>query len=151
MPAKCRVYCTAAFIAILAMMPLACANRTPNYTPSAPVAEAAVRRALDAWQAGESAGEIPNTQPIIHVVDVGRKPGQTLAGYRLLGETRGPTGRTFAVILNLVDPLKDLKTQYIVVGIDPLWVFRQEDYELLAHWDHHMPETSPDADSTAEK
>jgi len=120
-------------------MMFGCGDRTPNYTPSASVAEAAVRRALDAWQAGEAAGELPHTQPVIHVVDVGRKPGQTLAGYRLLGETRGPSGRTFAVTLNLVNPLEDLKTQYIVVGIDPLWVFRQEDYELLSHWDHHMP------------
>jgi hypothetical protein len=24
-----------------------------------------------------------------------------------------------------------------------LWVFRQEDYELLSHWDHHMPASAP--------
>lgn len=131
-------------------MTFGCGDRTPNYTPSVSVAEAAVRRALDAWQAGESPGEIPNTQPVIHVVDVGRKPGQTLGGYRVLGETRGPSGRTFAVTLNLLNPPEDLKTQYIVVGIDPLWVFRQEDYELLSHWDHHMPAATP-TPTTADK
>jgi hypothetical protein len=120
-----------------------CGDRTPNYTPSATVAEKSVRRALDAWKAGEPAGEIPQTQPVVQVVDVGRKPGQMLADYRILGETRGSSGRTFAVTLNLENPTETIKTQYIVVGIDPLWVFRQEDYELLSHWDHHMPATEP--------
>jgi hypothetical protein len=32
-----------------------------------------------------------------------------------------------------------LKVRYIVLGIDPLFVFRQEDFDLLMHWDHHMP------------
>jgi hypothetical protein len=116
-----------------------CADKTPNYTPSFPVAETALRQALEAWKAGEPAGEIPQTQPVVHVVDVGRKPGQMLEGYRILGETRAASGRTFAVTLNLANPAEEVKTQYIVVGIDPLWVFRQEDYELLSHWDHHMP------------
>lgn len=120
-----------------------CGNRAPDYTPTVVAAETAVRRALDAWKAGDPAGEIPKSQPVVQVVDVGRKPGQTLADYRILGETRGPSGRTFAVTLNLEHPTETVKTQYVVVGIDPLWVFRQEDYELLSHWDHHMPATEP--------
>jgi hypothetical protein len=116
-----------------------CADKTKNYTPSVSAAENALKQGLDAWQAGKPPGEIPGTRPAIQVVDVGRKPEQTLTGYRILGETRGPSGRTFAVSLKLANPDEELKTQYIVVGIDPLWVFRQDDYELLSHWDHHMP------------
>jgi hypothetical protein len=137
-----RILCHA-LVATCMFSASGCGDRTPDYTPSATTAETAVRRALDAWKAGEPAGEIPETQPVVQVVDVGRKPGQTLADYRLLGETRGPSGRTYAVTLNLENPRETIKTQYVVVGIDPLWVFRQEDYELLSHWDHHMPATEP--------
>ena len=40
--------------------------------------------------------------------------------------------------------------RFVVFGIDPLWVFRQEDYEMFAHWEHLMdgPE-APAADAPA--
>ncbi len=28
--------------------------------------------------------------------------------------------------------------RFLVVGIDPILVFRQEDYELISHWEHKM-------------
>lgn len=114
-------------------------DKTPNYTPSPAAALSAVERGLEAWKAGQAAGQVEGTSPVIHVTDAGRKPGQTLDDYKILGETRGSAGRTYAVVLHLKNPDEQVKTQYIVVGIDPLWVFRQEDYELLMHWDHHMP------------
>lgn len=134
----------ACLVAVMSLVALGCSDKTPNYTPRASVAQTAVERALDAWKAGLPVGEIPDTKPVIQVVDAGRKPGQTLSDYRILGEARGPSGRTFTVVLQLADPNAELKTQYIVVGIDPLWVFRREDYELLAHWDHHMPAQEPE-------
>lgn len=136
---------------LLLSVVLGCQSNTPNYTPSPHVAEAAVKQALDSWQAGAPPGEIPGTAPPIHVVDVGRKPGQTLSGFRILGETRGDSGRTFVVSLDLQNPKETLKTKYIVVGIDPLWVFRHEDYELLTHWDHHMPVEPAASDAAPEK
>jgi hypothetical protein len=30
----------------------------------------------------------------------------------------------------------------VVIGIDPLWVFRHEDYDLLLHWEHPMEPVS---------
>ncbi len=136
---------TGILFALLWILP-GCADKTRSYTPSLSTAEQALKQGLEAWQAGQPAGEIAGSQPLIQVVDVGRKPGQTLSGYRILGETRGPSGRTFAVVLKLANPEEELKTQYIVVGIDPLWVFRQSDYELLSHWDHHMPPAPTPAD-----
>jgi hypothetical protein len=127
----------------MALFALGCGDRSARYTPSAATADAAVRSALDAWQQGQPPGAVPDTQPAVQMIDAGRKPGQTLSSYRILGETRGPSGRTFAVVLRLASPEEEIKTQYIVVGIDPLWVFRQEDYGLLAHWDHHMPPEQP--------
>jgi hypothetical protein len=127
------------WLAALMLAGIGCSDKTPDYTPSAQDAEQALRQSLNAWKAGESAGEVVGTSPLIFVTDASRKPGQVLADYRILGETRCPSGRTFVVVLDLQNPDEELRTQYIVVGIDPLWVFRQEDYELLNHWDHLMP------------
>lgn len=129
-----------------------CGRQAPDYTPYTPsiaLAEDAVRRGLDAWKAGQAPGELPGTRPVIHVTDGGRKAGQTLESYRILGETRGSAGRTVAVILQLNNPSEEIRARYIVVGIDPLWMFRQEDYDLLMHWDHHMPVQAPDGELPA--
>jgi hypothetical protein len=126
-----------------------CGTKTPNYTPSLETADAAVRRGLDEWKAGKPPGEVPGTRPLIHVTDGGRKPGQTLERYQILGETRGVSGRTIAVVLYLENPKEELRARYIVLGIEPLLVFRQEDFDLLMHWDHHMPAQVPAAAAPA--
>lgn len=123
----------------LAFISSGCGTKAPNFTPSLETAEDAVRRCLDKWKAGEPPGELPGTHPLIHVTDGGRKPGQTLRSYQIQGEARGASGRTIAVTLHLDNPAEVLKARYIVLGIDPLFVFRQEDFDLLMHWDHHMP------------
>ena len=127
-----------------------CGKKTPDYTPSLTLAEDAVRRCMDAWKAGHNAAEVPGINPAVCISDVGRKPGQRLESYRILGETRGSTGRTIAVTLNLTNPPEEVKARYIVVGIDPLLVFRQEDYDLLMHWDHRMPEVPANTPSPGE-
>jgi hypothetical protein len=123
----------------LALTSGGCGTKTPNYTPSLEIAEDAVRRGLDKWKMGEPPGELPGTRPLVHVTDGGRKLGQTLESYQILGEVHGVCGRTIAVTLQLDNPAEELKARYIALGIDPLLVFRQEDFDLLMHWDHHMP------------
>lgn len=117
-----------------------CSRSSRDFTPSPLKAEEALRKALDAWKANVPVGAVPNTSPPVHVVDQNRKEGQLLRAYRILGEKAVPSGRTFTVVLELEEPTEEIRTYYHVVGIDPLWVFRKEDYELLSHWDHYMPE-----------
>ena len=137
---RVRISCVWLPLICAALLACGCGTKTPNYTPSAVAADAALHQALDSWKAGEPAGEVPGTKPLIYVTDVGRKPGQQLDSYEILGETPGDTGRTYTVVLHLSNPDEQVKTRYILVGIDPVWVFRQQDYELLMHWDHHMPD-----------
>jgi hypothetical protein len=73
-------------------------------------------------------------------VDQHRRPGQTLENFTILGEVSGDGGRWFEVELHLDEPPQKVQVRYVVVGIDPLWIFRQVDYEMLSHWDHPMPD-----------
>ncbi len=141
-----RVLCVAGMLST-ALTVGGCGKKAPDYTPSVESAEAAVRRGLDAWKEGQPSGEVPGTNPTICITDIGRKPGQTLESYQILGEIHGSTGRTIAVTLSLANPSEEVKARYIVVGIDPLLVFRQEDYDLLMHWDHRMPTTPADSET----
>ncbi len=117
-------------------------DRSSQFIPSRSVAEAAVKKGMDAWLKGEPVGTVPGTKPVIQVVDSHRKPGQSLASYEILGEVPGNAPRCFAVKAQLSHPEKEERLRYIVVGIDPLWVFRQEDYDHLSHWEHPMEEPS---------
>jgi len=117
-----------------------CYQATPNFVPTKEIAQMALSRALKTWREGGPAGEIVDSKPMIFVTDSNRKEAQKLIDFRILGETPGLSGRTYAVELELAYPSERLKAEYIVVGIDPLWIFRREDYELLMHWDHHMSE-----------
>ncbi|MBS0206831.1 MAG: hypothetical protein JSS49_28485 [Planctomycetes bacterium] len=136
---------------LIAVAAPGCGQKAPDYTPSAEAAEDAVRQGMDAWKADQPPGLLPG-HPAVHMTDVGRKPGQKLQSYQILGEAgNAPHGKMIAVTLKLSNPNEIIKARYLVVGIDPLWVFRQEDFELLMHWDHFMPEEqNPDNQPAAE-
>jgi hypothetical protein len=135
-----------ALVILASMFVCGCRDRTGDFKPRKELAESALVRALEDWKSGKPAGEIAGTKPLIHVTDTNRNPKQALNQFKILGEKPGRSGRTFAVELSLKHPDQQLKTEYIVVGIDPLWVYRREDFELLMHWDHRMPELLPETD-----
>ena len=114
-------------------------DRSSQFIPSVTVAESAVKAGMEAWKKGEPAGLVQGvTKPAIHVVDSHRKAGQQIVSYEILGEVPGNAPRCFAVKAKLSGSEATERLRYIVVGIDPLWVFRQEDYDLLSHWEHPM-------------
>jgi hypothetical protein len=116
-----------------------------RYVPSVPTAQRALEAVLSAWKAGEPVGPIRLTDPALNlgVDDANRRPGQKLVDYEILGEVAAEGPRSFAVRLSLDGPREELDVRYYLVGIDPLWVMRQEDYDLVVHWDHVMPAEAP--------
>jgi hypothetical protein len=132
-------------LGVVCVLVCGCRNRADDFKPAKELAENALLRALEDWKSGKPAGEIVGTKPLVHVTDTNRNPKQTLDQFKILGEKPGRSGRTFAVELSLKHPDQRLKTEYIVVGMDPLWVFRREDFELLMHWDHRMPDQQTEA------
>jgi hypothetical protein len=121
-----------------------------RYVPSEAIAREALVSALDAWRRGDSPERVDSGSRDVQVADTHRQPGQTLADYEILGETAMDGGRRYAVRLRLESPAAVQKAHYVVLGIDPVWVFRQEDYDMIAHWDHPMApegaEGPPDAE-----
>jgi hypothetical protein len=112
-----------------------------RFTPAEGVALRALDAGLAAWQSGEPPGPVAGTSPVIHVVDGHRRAGQKLCRYEVLGPAPGDGPRVYAVRLSFELPREEKKVRFVILGIDPLWVVRYEDYEMLEHWDHPMDET----------
>jgi hypothetical protein len=65
----------------------------------------------------------------VHVVDSKWQAGQKLARYEIVKDEPGENGTTFySVRLTLQSPAKEEVARYVVVGRDPLWVYREEDF-----------------------
>jgi hypothetical protein len=108
-----------------------------KYTPATNKAEHTLAMVLDSWKEGSTLEQVDGTP--VRVSDSKRRRGQVLKAFEILGELPSDSGRRFQVKLTLDKPAAEQKVQYLVVGIDPLWVFRQEDYDMITHWDHPMP------------
>lgn len=107
--------------------------------PDPDVARAALEAALDTWKADRQVtGKTIGANPAIGVVDT-LQAERPLLDYEILGALGAlPEARPFAVRLVLGSPREEVATRYMVLGENPLWVFRQEDYELILHWEHKM-------------
>jgi hypothetical protein len=118
-----------------------------SIVPDSVRARKVVEAVMAAWAAGSPAGMLDTTAPRVQVVDSFRKPNQKLEGFEILAETASPRARTFSLRLRLAEPDEQPLVRYLVVGIDPVLVFRQEDYELLSHFEHKM---DPEPQATGE-
>lgn len=124
----------------------------PLPVPAIEPSRAALKVALDAWKSGRRiAGPPIGANPAVGVVDT-LQAERPLRDYKILGALGTlPEAQPFAVELDLDNPPEQVTTRYMVLGKDPLWVFRQEDYELIIHWEHKMspeelnPPTEPAA------
>jgi hypothetical protein len=134
-------------IAILAVVLNGCdaptpAERTDVFRPEADLAEAALKASLQAWREGRVGGPASALSRKVEVSDSYRSAGRPLKAYQVLGAVGSDEIRSFAVRLSFENPPEDEVVRYVVIGNDPLWVFRQEDFERIAHWEHKMKEES---------
>ena len=112
----------------------------PNrFVPASELAHAALEAVLVDWQARLPCGMVTRLPVQVYPIDNQRKKGQELAGFEILGEVAQPGVRCFAVRLKFQNSAEEAKVRYVVYGIDPLYVYRQEDFDLLNRWDHMMP------------
>ncbi len=118
-------------------------RRAPQFVPTEEAAERTLKTALTAWQNGQKPPSlVQETSPPIQLVDTNLKPGQKLAKFTVLGPTTGDAQRCYAVRLTLDNPPEEVRARFVVMGLDPLWVVRYEDFERMCHW--AMPEHPPE-------
>jgi hypothetical protein len=120
-----------------AVIALGCHDRpsTERFVPAPDSARHALEEALRAWQQGRQPGRIEGlAHPEVIVVDNCRRPEQTLEQFTILGEAPGEGPRCFAVWVSLQNPEETQRLRFVVFGVDPLWVYRYEDYEMMIHW-----------------
>lgn len=104
-----------------------------DFTPSTNNARTALESALNSWKEGKSPGVVAGTsKPVVQIEDSEWKSGQRLSAYEIVGD-EAPVGigpRVFSVRITTSDEQKrDVK--YMVVGIDPLLIYRDMDYDKL--------------------
>ena len=104
-----------------------------DFTPAPEKARQALEAGLSHLQNGNSPGTVPGTSPRVEIVDTKWKAGQ-LKAFEILGEDTpsadSSVPRFFKVRLTLAKGPQEVR--YVVVGIDPLWVYREEDYNSLS-------------------
>jgi hypothetical protein len=105
-----------------------------RYVPSQKSARAALETALTAWQNGQPPGRIESGSPAIQATDSQWKAGKKLASYEIVDEEPGDGPVWFSVRLKLQNAKKEQVVRYVVVGKDPLWVYREDDYKQVTNW-----------------
>lgn len=118
-------------------------NDKQRYVPPEIAAQQALEAALTHWQNGKAPPCLVKTgPPAIQLVDTHHSADRKLTAFTVLGATTGDADRCYAVRLTFDNPHEDVRARFVVLGLDPLWVLRYEDYEMLSHWDHPMPANS---------
>lgn len=98
--------------------------------PTNDAARTALDSALAAWTKGAKPGEVPGSEPPIVVHDSLWGRGRQLASFEILKEEEGAAAeKRFLVRLALSKPEQTEEVQYHVLGVSPLMVFRDEDYQ----------------------
>jgi uncharacterized OsmC-like protein len=101
-----------------------------DYVPEASIARQGLEAALTAWKNGEPLKTITSLNVPVNVVDERWRAGRKLESYEIVSEAPGEPHRTFTVTLRLAGQDQDEETTYIVTGLDPILVFREEDYNV---------------------
>ncbi|MFI5460160.1 MAG: hypothetical protein ACHRXM_32490 [Isosphaerales bacterium] len=115
----------------------------PGFLPGWDEARQALVSALSAWR--DAPSPLPdsfNTRSV-QFVDKRRRPNQRLRAFQILGQADIENARQFTVRLNLEGEESPQLVKYNILGRDPVWVFRLEDYEMFSHWEHDMDEPAP--------
>jgi hypothetical protein len=121
--------CGAAVPVLLVLAAGCSGNGEGRYVPSEQNARAALEAALNAWKGGqEKPGEIAGSKPAVHMVDAGWESGQRLQSFEILKEEKTTAGDgKLTVRLTLESSPTAQEVRYVVRGVDPLWVYREED------------------------
>ncbi len=107
-------------------------GKNEDFVPPSDKARSALEAALANWKNGNPAGVVPGkSSPAIEMLDAGWQASRKLVGYEILGEDPAGKVRFFTVRLILAEG-PPMEVRYVVMGMDPLQVTREEEYNKMS-------------------
>jgi hypothetical protein len=127
---RATVAASAVAIFLFALAIAGC-NGDPHqrYIPTSEKALASLEAAMDHWKSGASVETIKTDQGTVDLYDARWRAGAKLESYEVLSEEPGGPHPTFVVKLKLKGKPREEESKYFVMGIEPILVFRAEDYK----------------------
>ena len=126
--------CTAALNCLLLQTAMVtslvgCGSSEKDFLPSATAARTALDSSLNAWKSGAPIATITTGLVPIDTYDARWRDGQKLESFEVVSEQSVDERPTFSVKIKLADDKEVIDDTFVVVGNNPLMVFRQQDYD----------------------
>jgi hypothetical protein len=118
---------TGFFIGIL--LAVGCAKNETSYIPAADTARPALEAALNAWKSGQPVDSVKLGEKPVNLVDSRWQGGAKLQSFEVTAEIPPNPLRAYKVKVQTDKDQAASETTYLVVGIDPLLIYRLDDYE----------------------
>lgn len=96
-------------------------------------ARAALEAVLASWQSGQRPGQLTVGSSTVRAVDSQWRSGSKLLSYEILEQLPSENDKRFSVRLKLGGGSAPQVANYVIVGRDQLWVFRDTDYAHITH------------------
>jgi hypothetical protein len=108
-----------------------CSNTgtTEKFIPSEIQAREALEAALQAWVDGKRPGEIEGAPMPVQAADSQWQAGKKLVAFQIVDQEPNEGPPLFSVCLTMQGNGQPMVVRYYVVGKDPLWVYREDDYK----------------------
>jgi hypothetical protein len=103
-----------------------------DFLPPEQKARKALETALTAWHDGRPMKDVGASSPAIVVEDSQWKAGKKLESYEIVQSEPGSGPIRFAVRLTIKGASQPQEVRYVVLGIDPLMVYSEKDYQKLS-------------------
>jgi hypothetical protein len=121
------------FLIVLSLA-MGCGNRSlSDYEPAETSARETLVAGLTAWQEGKPAGTLPSVakgQPTVQFADFQWTANKKLKTFKVLEEAPTLEGSTHKFRAHLeIEGESPQDVDYYIVGIDPLWIMRDRDYQ----------------------
>jgi hypothetical protein len=110
---------------------LGCASKTYDHLiPAEDASREALEEALSSWESGATDSKIVASGRTIQVLDAKWRAGQKLASHEILSVEADADGKSwFSVKLVMKKPAGEQNARYVVIGNEPIWVYREDDYK----------------------
>jgi hypothetical protein len=126
----------------IALVALAgCGGSVP--LPTTDVSRRALQASLDAWKAGKPAASLASEKPSIEPVDFEWKAGKVLTDFAIGEHSPGEGTQTLSASITLKGEPGPKEVKYMVLGVEPVRIFRDEDYNRAMNMDNAPTTTKP--------